>query len=107
MTLNEIKIAIRNGNFTNEDLITLGSYIQNVKTEQAKASISVGDEVFVVQKTKKTKGIVEKIKFEYIFLDDNNENLKIINNHFNFFKNFCFEYFYNDKSIQVVISKCN
>ena len=47
MTLNEIKIAIRNGNFTNEDLITLGSYIQNVKTEQAKASISVGDEVFV------------------------------------------------------------
>ena len=47
MTLNEIKLAIRNGNFSNEDLITLGSYIQNVKTEQAKASISVGDEVFV------------------------------------------------------------
>ena len=59
MTLNEIKLAIRNGNFSNEDLITLGSYIQNVKTEQAKASISVGDEVFVVQKTKMTKGIVE------------------------------------------------
>ena len=64
MTLNEIKLAIRNGNFSNEDLITLGSYIQNVKTEQAKASISVGDEVFVVQKTKKTKGIVEKINIK-------------------------------------------
>ena len=51
--------------------------------------------------------IVEKIKFEYIFLDNNNENLKIINNHFNLFKNFCFEYLDNDKSIQVVISKCN
>ena len=50
---------------------------------------------------------VEKIKFEYIFLDNNNENLKIINNHFNLFNNFCFEYLDNDKSIQVVISKCN
>ncbi len=54
-----------------------------------------------------SNNIVEKIKFEYIFLDNNNENLKIINNHFNLFKNFCFEYLDNDKSIQVVISKCN
>ena len=54
-----------------------------------------------------SNNIVEKIKFEYIFLDDNKENLKIINNHFNLFKNFCFEYIYNDKSIHVVISKCN
>ena len=54
-----------------------------------------------------SKDIVEKIIFEYIFLDQNKENLKIINNHFNSFKNFCFEYIYNDKSIQVVISKCN
>ena len=51
--------------------------------------------------------IVEKIKFEYIFLDYNKENLKIINDHFNSFKKFCFEYFQNDKSIQVVTSKCN
>ena len=29
---------------------------------KAKASISVGSEVYVVQKTKKTLGIVEKIK---------------------------------------------
>ena len=54
-----------------------------------------------------SKDVVKKIKFEYIFLDDNKENLKIINNHFNLFKNFCFEYLDNDKSIQVVISKCN
>ena len=54
-----------------------------------------------------SKNIVEKIKFEYIFLDDNKKNLKIINNHFHSFKNFCFEYIYNDKSIQVVISKCS
>ena len=54
-----------------------------------------------------SKDIVEIIKFEYIFLNDNKENLKIINNHFHSFKNFCFEYIYNDKSIQVIISKCN
>ena len=39
-----------------------------------------------------SKDIVEKIIFEYIFLDHNKKNLKIINNHFNSFKNFCFEY---------------
>ena len=54
-----------------------------------------------------SKDIVEKIKFEYHFLNDNKENLKIINNHFHSFKNFCFEYIYNDKSIKVIISKCN
>ena len=54
-----------------------------------------------------SEDIVEKIIFEYIFLDYNKKNLKIINNHFNSFKNFCFEYLYNDKSIQVVITKCN
>ena len=42
-----------------------------------------------------SKDIVEKIIFEYIFLDHNKKNLKIINNHFNSFKNFCFEYLYN------------
>ena len=54
-----------------------------------------------------SKDIVENIIFEYIFLDHNKNNLKIINNHFNSFKNFCFEYLFNDKSIQVVITKCN
>ena len=58
MTLNEVKLAIRNGNFSNEELNTLSSYVQNVKTEQAKP-IQVGDEVSSA-KTKKTKGIVEK-----------------------------------------------
>ena len=54
-----------------------------------------------------SKDSVEKIIFEYIFLDHNKENLKIINNHFNLFKNFCFEYLDNDQSIHVFISKCN
>ena len=54
-----------------------------------------------------SKDIVEKIIFEYIFFDHNKKNLKIINTHFNSFKNFCFEYLYDDKSIQVDITKCN
>ena len=54
-----------------------------------------------------SKDIVEKIIFEYVFLDHNKKNLIIINNHFNSFKNFCFEYLSYDKSIRVVITKCN
>ena len=53
-----------------------------------------------------SNNIVKKIKFEYIF-DYKKENLKIIKDHFNSFKNFCFEYFQNDKSFQVDVSKCN
>ena len=41
-----------------------------------------------------SKDIIEKIIFEYIFLDHNKKNLKIINNHFNSFKNFCFRFFF-------------
>ena len=54
-----------------------------------------------------SNNIVKKIKFEYIYFDHKKENLKIIKDHFNSFKNFCFEFFQNDKSIQVVISKCD
>ena len=54
-----------------------------------------------------SNNIVKKIKFEYINFDHKKENLKIIKDHFYSFKNYCFEYLYNDKSIQAVISKCN
>ena len=54
-----------------------------------------------------SNSIVKKIKFEYIFFNHNKKYLKIIQNHFNFFKKFCFEYLYNDKSIEVGISKCD
>ena len=53
-----------------------------------------------------SNSIIQKIKFEYIF-DYKKENLIIIKDHFNSFKNFCFEYFQNDNSIQVNIFKCN
>ena len=54
-----------------------------------------------------SNNVIEKIKFEYIFFNHNKKYLKIIQNHFNFFNKFCFEYLYNDKSIEVGISKCD
>tara|TARA_B100001057_G_scaffold205228_1_gene205924 strand:- start:8411 stop:8668 length:258 start_codon:yes stop_codon:yes gene_type:complete len=61
MKLIEIKKAIQLGDFSLTELNELGAWLNSVKTQNAKAEISVGDEVYVVQKTKRTKGIVEKI----------------------------------------------
>ena len=64
MKLIEIKKAIQTGDFNLSELNELTAWISSVKVQNAKAEISVGDEVFVVQKTKKTKGIVEKINIK-------------------------------------------
>lgn len=62
MNLLDIKQAVKNGNFSLAELNELGAYINSVKTFNAKTSINVGDQVYVVQKTKKTLGVVEKVK---------------------------------------------
>ena len=64
MNIFEIQTAIARGNFSAPELSNLVQFIQGVKTQQAKASISVGDAVWVVQKTKRTPGIVEKINIK-------------------------------------------
>ena len=64
MKLIEIKKAIQTGDFNLSELNELTAWISSVKVQNAKAEISVGDEVFVVQKTKRTKGIVEKINIK-------------------------------------------
>ena len=64
MNLIEIKKAIQTGDFNLSELNELGAWINSVKTQNAKAEISVGDQVYVVQKTKRTKGIVEKINIK-------------------------------------------
>ena len=46
---------------TISELTQVQNLIQEVKTMKAKAALSVGANVFVVQKTKKTPGVVEKI----------------------------------------------
>ena len=62
MSINEIKLAISKGEFSLDDLNTLTNYIQSVKVKQAKRSLKVGDDVFVVQKTKRTYGVIRDIK---------------------------------------------
>ena len=54
-----IKAGIQQLNLT--ELNELSSFISDVKIMNAKASLSVGQKVFVVQKTKKTPGVITKI----------------------------------------------
>jgi|TARA_B110000967_G_C18689016_1_gene462027 prefoldin subunit 5 len=69
MTMNKVQNDIAQGNFSTTELNQLITFIQGVKTNQAKRSISVGDAVFVVQKTKKTRGTVVKIKIKKAVVD--------------------------------------
>ena len=46
---------------TVSELTQVQSLIQEVKTMKAKSALTVGANVFVVQKTKKTPGVIEKI----------------------------------------------
>ena len=62
MDLKQIKRAVLQGEFTLAELNELTAYVQTVKTQQAKADIAVGAQVYVVQKTKRTLGTVEKVK---------------------------------------------
>ena len=64
MTLFEIKKSIQTGDFNLSELNELTAWVNSVKVQNAKAEISVGDEVYVVQKTKRTKGIVEKVNIK-------------------------------------------
>ena len=67
--MNKVQNDIAQGNFSTTELNQLITFIQGVKTTQAKRSISVGDAVFVVQKTKKTRGTVVKIKIKKAVVD--------------------------------------
>ena len=64
MNINEIKLAISKGEFSLDELNQLTNYIQSVKVNQAKKSLKVGDDVFVVQKTKRTYGVIRDIKIK-------------------------------------------
>ena len=59
MTKTNLKDYIRNMNSLSE-LNELTSFINECKTMLGKTSIKVGDKVWVVQKTKKTEGVVIK-----------------------------------------------
>ena len=46
---------------TMSELTQVQNMIQDIKTMKAKSALVVGGNVFVVQKTKKTPGVIEKI----------------------------------------------
>ena len=58
---NLVKVNDQLMGLTISELTQVQSMIQEIKTMKAKSAIMVGANVFVVQKTKKTPGIVEKI----------------------------------------------
>jgi|TARA_B110000977_G_scaffold116595_1_gene150610 hypothetical protein len=64
MSISKIQNDIARGNFSTTELNNLVTFIQGVKTSQVKSSIGVGDNVFVVQKTKRTPGVVLSIKIK-------------------------------------------
>jgi hypothetical protein len=64
MSMHTVQNDIATGNFTTTELNHLIAFIQGVRTNQAKRSIAVGDNVFVVQKTKRTAGVVLEIKIK-------------------------------------------
>lgn len=69
MTLSEIQTAIAGGNFSTTELNNLMQFIRGVQTRQTKQSIRVGDNVVVVQKTKRTPGVVVDIKVKNAIVD--------------------------------------
>ena len=64
MNLNEIKQAVNRGNFSTTELQSLISYTRTVMETQTKATLNVGDNVFVVQKTKRTPGVITKVNIK-------------------------------------------
>jgi hypothetical protein len=69
MNLLKIKQEIRNGGFDHGELAELIAYTRAVMTDQAKDSIQVGSNVWVIQKTKRTAGVVTKVNIKKCLVD--------------------------------------
>ena len=61
MNLTEIKTSIGQSGFTLNQLNQISIILAAAKEMAAQTSLSVGSEVYVIQKTKKTLGIVTKL----------------------------------------------
>ena len=70
MELHEIKTAILTSDLNIQSINRLIDILEDKKTMDAKDTFSVGDKVWVVQKTKRTEGIIEKmaIKKAVVFM---------------------------------------
>ena len=67
-SMTNLKNEIRNIKSLSE-LNELTSFINGCKTMLGKSSIKVGDKVWVVQKTKRTKGVVVKMNIKKAVVD--------------------------------------
>ncbi len=59
------------------DLNELTSFIDDCKVMLGRATFKVGDEVYVVQKTKKTPGIITKINVKKCLVDMNGRSYRV------------------------------
>jgi len=73
MELSELRMAIYKSNFTSEQYNGLIDIIQETQTMNAKAKINVGDDVWIIQKTKRSKGTVTKIAIKKAVVDIENQ----------------------------------
>ena len=69
MDMSEIKQAVMRGDFSTSDLQSLISYTRTVMETQTKATLNVGDDVWVVQKTKRTPGVIKKVNIKRCIVD--------------------------------------
>ena len=58
---NLVKVNDQLMGLTMSELTQVQKMVQDIKTMKAKSALTVGADVFVVQKTKKTPGVIEKI----------------------------------------------
>ena len=75
MTTTTIKTAIRNIDNLNE-LRELSNYIDNCKTMLG-SQLRVGDKVWVVQKTKRTAGVITKMNIKKALVDMNGMTYRV------------------------------
>tara|TARA_R100001443_G_scaffold24503_1_gene36903 strand:+ start:31 stop:291 length:261 start_codon:yes stop_codon:yes gene_type:complete len=73
MQIHELRTEIYNSNFSIDDYNGLIELIHDTMTLNAKSKINVGDEVWVVQKTKRSKGVVTKVAIKKAVVDIENE----------------------------------
>ena len=59
------------------DLNTLTTFIGECKVHLAKSTLSVGSEVWVVQKTKKTSGVITKMNIKKAVVDMNGMSYRV------------------------------
>ena len=54
-----------------DDLMVLGDFVMKTRNKLGKSTLAVGDNVWVVQKTKRTPGVITKMKVKKALVEMN------------------------------------